>query len=125
MRLLQNTNIIDIQHTTAALADAAASVKGMYSLSPTKILLVFDCANEVKYAMREESTLWNTFDDMRMWSEGEIFDDRIVWLECYGIHPKYWSEKNIRCIGEKWSPVLQIDNSVETISSLTYARILV
>ena len=123
--IAENTNIINLEHTTAALADASVSVQGTFSLSPTKILLVFDCANEVEYAMREESDQWNIFDDIRIWSEGEMFDDRLVWLECYGIHPKCWSKKNIMCIGEKWGPVLHIDNSVENICSLTYARILV
>ena len=30
-----------------------------------------------------------------------------------------------QCIGEKWGPVLYIDNTVESVSSLTYARLLV
>ena len=60
----------------------------MYSLSPTKILLVFDCKNEAMYVVSVDSPLWDVFDDVRMWSEGDMFDDRLVWLEFYGIHPK-------------------------------------
>ena len=123
--IAENANIINIENITAALAEGSVQVKGTFSLSPTKILLVFECANDVEYAMRENSALWNIFDDIRIWSEGETFDDRLVWLDCYGIHPKFWSEQNIRSIGQKWGPVLQIDNCVENISSLTYARILV
>ena len=65
------------------------------------------------------------FDDIRLWSEGDRFDDRIVWIECYGIHPICWSEENVRRIGEKWGLVLSIDNRVDGLCSLTYARMLV
>ena len=43
--------------------------------------------------------LWNVFDDIRLWSEGEMFDDRLVWIECYGIHSKCWTKENVRKIG--------------------------
>ena len=46
-------------------------------------------------------------------------------MECYGIHPKCWTIENVRNIGEKWGPVLYIDNSVDSLCSLTYARMLV
>ena len=69
--------------------------------------------------------LWNIFDNVRLWSEGEMFDDRLVWIKCYSIHPKCWSEENVRKIREKWGPVLNIENRVENLHSLTYARMLV
>ena len=37
--IAENTEVINIAHTTAAVEQAYASVKGMFSLSPTKILL--------------------------------------------------------------------------------------
>ena len=75
--------------------------------------------------MSEDSSLWNLFDNVRLWSKGEMFDDRLVWIECYGIHPKCWSEENVRKIGEKWGHVLNIENRVENLRSLTYACMLV
>ena len=54
-----------------------------------------------------------------------MFDDRLVWLEFYGIHPKCWTMENVRKIGEKWGTVICIDNRVESLCSLTYARVLV
>ena len=65
------------------------------------------------------------FDDVRLWSKGDNFDDRLVWLECYGIHLKCWTMDNVRKIGGKWGPVLSIDNRVDDVCSLTYARMLV
>ena len=90
-----------------------SDVKGVFSLSPTKILIVFDSKHEAEIVAAIGSEYWNVFDDIRIWSEGEYFDNRIVWLECFGIHPKCWSEENVRKIGEKWGPVLSIDNSVD------------
>ena len=75
-------------------------VKSMLSLLPTKILIVFESMNDAMNAVSISSTLWNVFDDIRMWSEGEMFDDRIVCIECYGIHPKCWTKENVRRIGE-------------------------
>ena len=60
-----------------------------------------------------------------MWSEGDVFDDRLAWIECYGIHPKCWSTDNVRKIGEKWGPVLCIENRVHNLHNLTFARMLI
>ena len=54
-----------------------------------------------------------------------MLDDRIVCLECFGIHPKCCSVDNLRRIGEKWGPVLSIQQCVEGLCSLSYARIFV
>ena len=97
----------------------------MYYLSPTKILIVFDYKIEASIAVSEESTLWDEFDNIRMWSEGDVFDDRLVWIECHGLHPKCWSTDNARKIGEKWGPVLCIENRVHNLYSLTFARMLI
>ena len=76
-------------------------------------------------AVSSSSELWSVFDDVRLWSEGEYFDDRLVWFECFGIHPSCWTMDNVRKIGENWGPVLTIDNKVDDICSLTHARMLV
>ena len=123
--IAENTEVFDIAHKISEVAAAYASVKGMFLLSPTKLLLYFDCELEVEAAVSEDCVLWSMFDDIRKWSEGEIYDDRLVWLECYGINLKCWSRKNLRCIGEKWGPFISIEDSVENLRSLSFARILV
>ena len=92
----KNTEVMNLANTSALVSASSASVKGMYSLSPTKNLIVFECENDAN----EDSDLWNVFDDNRRWSEGELYDDRLVWLDYYGIHPKCWSMENVRKIGE-------------------------
>ena len=115
-------NLFRIQSEVPAMFD---SVQGMYSLSPTKILIVFLCKENVNSAMSMNSPLWKLFDDVRPRSEGEQFDDRLVWIDCFGIHPVCWSLDNIRRIGEVWGPVLHIVNRVGCLDSLTFARMLV
>ena len=84
--IAENTEAIPIQQFRSKLS-TCKGIHGILSLSPTKMLIVFDSTNESIAAVNEDSPLWNVFDDVRMWSEGESFDDRLVWVECVGIHP--------------------------------------
>ena len=123
--IAENSEIINITKATKDVAALSKHIKGMYYLSPTRILIVFECMDEVVNAVSKESALWSIFDDIRPRSEGEQFDDRLVWLECYGLHPKCWSKENVKRIGQKWGSVLCIDNDIDSICSLTTARMLV
>ena len=121
--IAENTEAIPIQQFRSKLS-TCKGIHGILSLSPTKMLIVFDSTNDAIAAVNEDSPLWNVFDDVRMWSEGESFDDRLVWVECVGIHPLCWSKENLRLIGEKWGPVLHIENKVQGVHSITSARML-
>ena len=123
--IAENSNVIDAKKAESEILDTGSEIKGVFSLSPTKILIVFVSKHDAVNAIAAGSVFWNMFDDIRSWAEGEFFDDRVVCLECFGIHPLCWSEDNVRRIGEKWGPVLSIDNYVDGLHSLTYARILV
>ena len=96
----------------------------MFFLCPTKLLIVFATTSDAKNAVTVDSPLWNVFDDVRLWSEGESFDDRLVWIDCVGIHPLCWNKENLRIIGEKWGPVIQINSKVKGLENITSARIL-
>ena len=123
--IVENTEVINLAQMKLEVDATSILVKGMFSLSPTKILIIFDSKEDASNAASLDGPLWNVFDDVRVWSEGELFDDRLVCIECIGIHPKCWSMENVRRIGEKWGPVLCIDNKVESLDSLTYTRMLV
>ena len=97
--IVENTEVLNLEQTVKKVAAVSKSVKSMYSLSPTKMLIVFVCNDDAKNIVSMDSSLWNIFDDIRLWSEGEMFDDRLVWIECYGIHPKCWTMDNTRMIG--------------------------
>lgn len=116
---------MDVSKITSLVNASNVPVMGMFSLSLTKILLVFESEMDADNAIKEESGLWSVFDDVRRWSEGELFADRLVWIECFGIHPKCWSIETIRKIGEKWGPMIFIDEADNGIKNITHARLLV
>ncbi|CAO2830830.1 unnamed protein product [Amaranthus hypochondriacus] len=89
------------------------------------MILFFAGEPEVEKALSDSSPLWTLFDDVRRWSEGEIYNDRVVWLECFGVHPQCGSDNTLRLIGEKWGPVLRIDREFKGVPSISYARLLV
>ena len=122
--IAENSDIIDPQ-IKSRVAECVVNETGMYFLSPTKLLIVFATTNEANNAVSVESPLWNVFDDVRNWSEGEVFDDRLVWIECIGMHPVCWNKENLRTIGEKWGPVIHIDSTVQGLHNISGARILV
>lgn len=97
----------------------------MSFLSHTKFILFFDTEMEMMNAMDKVSPLWKIFADVHRWSEGECYSDRLVWIECFGLHPKCWSFENIKTIGEKWGRVLHVDHDDNGVNSLTFARLLV
>lgn len=65
------------------------------------------------------------FDDVRLWTEGETYNDRVVLLNCYGLNPRCSTLDNIKKIGEKWGPVIYVEEDEGEIKSLTHARLLV
>ena len=122
--IAENTEVFNLTQILPRIQSCQANVKGILSVSPTKLLIVFDNENDVMNAVDMESPLWNVFDDVRLWSEGELFDDRLVWIECVGLHPLCWSKDNLKLIGEKWRQVMHIENKVQGVDSITSARIL-
>ena len=121
--IAENSEVLDIPIIRSQILACDIKVTTLCSLSPTKMLIVFECEMDAKNAVDNDSPLWNVFDDIRLWGEGEMFDDRLVWIECIGIHPLCCSKENLKLIGELWGPVLHIENKVQGIESITGARI--
>ena len=123
--IAENTQILDILQITSKMAVSKVNETGMFIISLTKLLIVFATKDEANYAVTVDSPLWNMFDDVRILSEGDSFDDRLVWIECLSLHPLCWNNENLRFIGEKWGPVIHINSNVKGIQNITSARILV
>lgn len=123
--IVESTDVLDHSKMLAHCSRLKPPYSGMYSLSTTKLLFVFDSENHTTEALNDGSDYWAKFNDVRQWSEGEFFGDQVVWLECFGLNPKCWSVSNITKIGEKWSPVLAVEQSKDGINNLTYAKLLV
>ena len=123
--IAENTEVIQLPHVRAAVAASKVNESGLFSLSPTKILITFSCEIDARNAVNMDSPLWDVFDDIRMWSEGEFFDDRLVWIDCIGLHPLCYSKENLKIIGELWGPIIHIDSKVQGVERITGARILI
>ena len=68
---------------------------------PTKFLLILKSNEMVNEVLNENNPLWGIFNEIHPWYCGELLDDRLVWLECYGIPPLLWCKENLKTIGEK------------------------
>lgn len=123
--IVENSEVINLPLTVSKLAESGVVVTGKFYLSPTKMLLAFANDSDVSEALDEHSVLWEIFDDVRVWMEGELLGERLVWLEIFGIHPKCYSLDNVKAIGEKWGPVLIVDHVKDDVECLTYAKVLV
>ncbi|CAO2824891.1 unnamed protein product [Amaranthus hypochondriacus] len=107
------------------VANSEIPVSGMSSLNHNLIVLFFENVKELEDAMEKGSPLWTYFADVRRWSDEQNYNDRLVWIECHGLHPKCWSYENYKAIGEKWGKVIHIDHEKEGMVCLTFARVLV
>lgn len=121
----ESSQPISLSKITTHIKASKNAISGMNLLSPCQLLLFFKSESDVDVALSEESDLWCIFDDLHRWSEGEIFSDRLVWLECFELHPKCWSLENARTIGEKWGPVVYVDQNHNGIQCLSHIRMLV
>ena len=121
----ENSEVLNIPHIHSQIQECNVKVTGILYLSPTKLLLVFDCEIDANNAVVCDSPLWNIFDNIRLWCEGDFFDDRVVWIECFGVHPLCCSKTNLKSIGELWGPVIHIENKVQGIENITGARLLI
>ena len=123
--IAENTELLDLYQTQTSVSACDINQTGIFSLSLTKVLIVFNCEDDAQKAVNCDSPLWNIFDDIRMWSEGEFFDDRLVWIKCVGIHPLGWPMDNLKSIGELWGPVIHVDTKSQGMENITGARILI
>lgn len=89
---------------------------------PKKYLVMFESIEELVEAQHANRVRWNIFQEMRIWNDMEDISKSLVWLECYGIHPKLWSRENILKIREIWGEVLCFDINIERMESLCHEK---
>ncbi|CAO2841453.1 unnamed protein product [Amaranthus hypochondriacus] len=102
--VVENNDVITTKDAASSFSATQLAVVSMFSLSPTKLLLIFENELDTTKALMENSPMWCLFDEVRQWTEGEWYSDRVVWIELFGLHPKCWSLENIRKIGENGAP---------------------
>ncbi|CAO2834577.1 unnamed protein product [Amaranthus hypochondriacus] len=116
---------VHLPEAVSSLIDTNLPFTRMSSLSPFKIVLLFDNEESLWSAIEESSPIRALCSDVRRWSENETYTDRLTWVECVGIHPKCWGFENFMKIGERWGKTLRVDHIINGINSLTTARMLI
>ena len=121
----EKSDVLNLPIIQSEINECKVNVSDLFYLSPTKLLLVFECQLDAMNAVNIGSPLWNVFDNIELWSEGNLFDDRLVWINCIGVHPLCCTNETLKTIGELWGPVLRIEKDMQGIQSITGARILI
>ncbi|CAO2814079.1 unnamed protein product [Amaranthus hypochondriacus] len=115
----------DVKKVESLISENDMAVSCISSLSPSKVALFFDDEPSLRLALEEDSPLRRVFTDIRRWSDNELFSERLVWLQCIGVHPKCWGPENFKKIGELWGDTVEVEHEVNGVNSLTSAKILV
>ena len=97
----------------------------MKSLTPTKILLIFETEKDAIDELAISSQLWGLFDIIDTWNVGVKIDDILTWIEFFGIPPHLWCRETIKKLGELWGSFVGMDRYTSKMRSVTYARILI
>ncbi|CAO2834640.1 unnamed protein product [Amaranthus hypochondriacus] len=112
-------------YTVAKTIEAAhLPIKFASLLSPNELILFMDEEQNINIALEKESILWQLGKPYR-WSDESFGKSRTTWVECEGIHPKWVSYENLVRLGEKWGSVVKVDQDINGVNSLTWARILI
>lgn len=86
--VLELNALTTIEHVASLVNDTNIPFVCISYLSPSKLIMFFDDELSLRIAMEETSPLRKLFTDVRRWSEGECYRERLVWIECVGLHPK-------------------------------------
>ncbi|CAO2817552.1 unnamed protein product [Amaranthus hypochondriacus] len=113
------------KQAAAMVVDSNVPFAYISAISPLKLILFFETEKEVCEAIEDTSPLWDSFVDVRRWTKEECLKERLVWIECRGIHPIWWNYENLKMIGEKWGHVVKVDDVANGVHSLSLARILI
>lgn len=107
------------------IADSELNVEWVSSLSQNILIIFFGSEEDREAALSKSSMVWTVLEKVRKWSDEQCFIERMVWIECSGLHPKCCSSENYKAIGEKWGEVIRINHDRNGLYCLTYARILI
>lgn len=65
------------------------------------------------------------FKEVRKWSPGEIDNERLTWVRCYGIPVHAWNNDFFRSLVFGTGEFLNVDDNTEKRKTMDVARILI
>ncbi|CAO2821105.1 unnamed protein product [Amaranthus hypochondriacus] len=107
------------------IVESNLNVEWVSSIAHNTLLVFFRREEDRCSALDSSSIIWTVLSKVRNWDDTQCPTDRMVWIECNGLHPKCWSPENYKSIGEKWGEVLRIDHDRYGVNCLSYARMLI
>ena len=120
----ETSNVVDLGALMTDITTLKLAILVMKLLSSTKIFLAFSSNKEAEKARDMSSPLWDYFNDVDLRFEGLRFDERFVWLECFGIPLHQWCKVAFKNIGSIWVPIIEFNSQTENTMSLTRVRML-
>ncbi|CAO2814203.1 unnamed protein product [Amaranthus hypochondriacus] len=122
--VVQVGNRYELREAAERVANMELPIASLSAISPKELILFFDNEEDIEGAINGDSPLRILGENVHRWDEKEFQQERIVWVECTGIHPKWWSYENTVKLGEVWGQVLNVEEEVLGVNSLTAARLL-
>jgi hypothetical protein len=118
--LVENTNAQSIQNNFQM--DGFQSLK-VCALGYMTVLIWSDKVEEVREIMETVGWWCSLFEKVIPWSPDVVFNNRAVWLRCYGVPPHAWGNDLFRSIAFKHGRFLEVDDSTKEMKRCDVARI--
>lgn len=81
------------------LVQESFSMHGIFSIKVTPLgankVLMEEMEEGVIAALMDEDADWfqGSFEDIRLWSQAEADNERVVWVRCHGVPVHAWNEE--------------------------------
>jgi hypothetical protein len=94
-------------------------------LGHLKVLISSEVEGEVKEIVNSVGWWCTCFERFEEWSPKWVSNQRIVWLNCYGVPLHAWGEAIFKTLGFKFGSFIEIDNPTKNMTRVDVARIKV
>ncbi|WJX64337.1 hypothetical protein P8452_49133 [Trifolium repens] len=94
-------------------------------LGHMKVLISSEVEGEVKEIVNSVGWWCTCFERFEEWSPNWVLNQRIVWLNCYGVPLHAWGEAIFKTLGFKFGTFIETDNPTKNMTRVDVAKIKV
>ncbi|CAL5381885.1 unnamed protein product [Camellia sinensis] len=89
------------------------------------VYITFNSEDDMKTKVQEMSEwIYDWCEMFTSWEKGMRMDnERLVWLNCYGVPHSLWNSKTYQKLGELWGELVVLDENITNMVSLNCGRI--